>query len=592
MAIQNFTNSSLVSYTKISPNKTSNRTHIIDTITIHCVVGQCTVEALGALFADSSVSASSNYGIGYDGKIGMYVEEKDRSWCSSNSSNDDRAITIEVASDTTHPYAVKDVAYESLIILVADICKRNNIKKLRWKADKSLIGQVDKQNMTVHRWFANKACPGDYLYERHGDIAKRVNELLGVVEVNLEGAPSTGSDADNLKIWNYLLKEIKNPYGVAGLMGNLYAESALRSNNMEDSHQKKLGYNDQTYTEAVDDGGYDNFVTDSVGYGLAQWTYRTRKQALLNYAKEQGKTISDITMQLEFLINELKNLFKNVYSDLKNAESVKEASNSVLLKFERPADQSENMQNIRANYGLKFYELYADKTSTFIPKFELGQEVKLVKDATYYDGKEIPSWVFNMKLYVRAINGENITISTLASGAITGIVKEKNLIAYSAPTAKPEPVVPKPEPEKPVSHFAIGEEVTLVKGAKYTNGAELPAWLYNKPIYVRAINGNVITISYLKTGAITGNVDEKYLSKKIEYGVNPIKPDPVKQTLKVGDKVKLATDATYYNGQKIPAWVFKMPLYVRQISGENITISTLKIGPVTGIVNQKYIVKV
>lgn len=174
-----YTNSSLVSYTKISPNRTSPRNHVIDTISIHCVVGQCTVQSLGNVFASSARQASSNYGIGYDGKIGMYVEEKDRSWCTSSASNDHRAITIEVASDTKHPYAVTDKALSALIELLVDICKRNNIKELKWKGDKSLIGQVDKQNMTVHRWFAKKSCPGDYLYNLHGDIAKRVNEKLG-----------------------------------------------------------------------------------------------------------------------------------------------------------------------------------------------------------------------------------------------------------------------------------------------------------------------------------------------------------------------------------------------------------------------------
>lgn len=177
---EGYTNSPLVDYVKISPNRTSPRNHKIDTITIHCVVGQCSVETLGNVFAPSSRQASSNYGIGYDGKIGMYVEEKDRSWCSSNSANDNRAITIEVASDTEHPYAVNDKAYAALIELLVDICKRNNIKELKWKGDKSLIGQVDKQNMTVHRWFANKSCPGDFLYERHGAIADAVNKKLGV----------------------------------------------------------------------------------------------------------------------------------------------------------------------------------------------------------------------------------------------------------------------------------------------------------------------------------------------------------------------------------------------------------------------------
>lgn len=171
-------NSPLVSYKKISPNRTSPRNHKIDTITIHCVVGQCSVETLGDVFAPPSRKASSNYGIGVDGRIGMYCEEKDRSWCSSSGINDNRAITIECASDTTHPYAINDKVYKALIELLVDICKRNNIKELKWKDDKSLIGQPDKQNMTVHRWFANKSCPGDYIYSRLGQIASEVNTKL------------------------------------------------------------------------------------------------------------------------------------------------------------------------------------------------------------------------------------------------------------------------------------------------------------------------------------------------------------------------------------------------------------------------------
>jgi len=182
-------NSPLVSYTKISPNKTSPRNHAIDTITIHCVVGQCSVETLGNVFAPASRQASSNYGIGVDGRVGMYCEEKDRSWCSSSGANDHRAITIEVASDTTEPYAVNAKAYASLIDLLVDICQRNGIKKLLWKADKSLIGKPEQQNMTVHRWFANKSCPGTYLYERHGQIAEEVNKRLGAVDTPKDPEP-------------------------------------------------------------------------------------------------------------------------------------------------------------------------------------------------------------------------------------------------------------------------------------------------------------------------------------------------------------------------------------------------------------------
>ena len=142
-------NSPLVNYTRISPNKTSPRRNKIDTITIHCVVGQCSVETLGNIFAPTSRQASSNYGVGTDSKIGMYVEEKDRSWCTSSAANDNRAITIEVASDTKHPYAVNDKAYAAMLDLVTDICRRNGIKKLVWSTDKNkrmnhLDGQYDR----------------------------------------------------------------------------------------------------------------------------------------------------------------------------------------------------------------------------------------------------------------------------------------------------------------------------------------------------------------------------------------------------------------------------------------------------------------
>ena len=185
-------NSPLVNYTKISPNKSSPRNHKIDTVTIHCVVGQCSVETLGNVFAPTSRQASSNYGIGYDGRIGMYVEEEDRSWCSSNAANDNRAITIEVASDTKEPYAVNARAYAALIDLLVDICKRNGIKELVWSTNKAdRVNHKNGCNMTVHRDYANKSCPGTYLYERHAQIASEVNKRLG--STNIKPAPEKPS---------------------------------------------------------------------------------------------------------------------------------------------------------------------------------------------------------------------------------------------------------------------------------------------------------------------------------------------------------------------------------------------------------------
>lgn len=174
-------NSPLVTYTKISPNRTSPRNHEIDIVTIHCVVGQLTAKAIANLdvFTETRYQSSCNYAVGCDGSIALIVPEGDRSWCSSNRENDHRAITIEVASGTKPPYTVTAAAYEALIRLLTDICMRHpNMNGLRWKGDKSLIGQPDKQNMTVHKWFANKDCPGEYLYSRHAKIAAEVNARL------------------------------------------------------------------------------------------------------------------------------------------------------------------------------------------------------------------------------------------------------------------------------------------------------------------------------------------------------------------------------------------------------------------------------
>lgn len=199
-------NSPLVDYTLISPNKTSPRNHEIDTVTIHCVVGQCSVETLGSIFAQPSRRASANYGIGKDGRIGMYVEEKDRSWCSSSYENDNRAITIEVASDTTHPYAVTDEAYAALIELVTDICRRNNIKKLVWSENKNdRVNHRNGCNMTVHRDYANKSCPGDYLYKRHGEIAAEVNR-----RINNEVEDDTMNTTEFKKLYMEMRKELQD----------------------------------------------------------------------------------------------------------------------------------------------------------------------------------------------------------------------------------------------------------------------------------------------------------------------------------------------------------------------------------------------
>ena len=209
-----FTDSPMVVHTRLSPNCSKPRNNIIDMIAIHVVAGNCSIETIGNIFAPTTAKASSNYGIGSDGRVGMYVQEKDRSWCTSSSAIDNRAITIEVANtEAKHPWPVSEKAYAALIELCADICRRNNIKKLVWIPDKNNYG-----NMFVHRWTANKACCGDYLYERHGEIAEAVNQKIGgeltVDQYNellkkIEGQATTIKDLnDKIEAQNKLISDL------------------------------------------------------------------------------------------------------------------------------------------------------------------------------------------------------------------------------------------------------------------------------------------------------------------------------------------------------------------------------------------------
>ena len=179
-------------------------------------------------------------------------------------------------------------------------------------------------------------------------IQARVNELLA--------KPKEIKDKPKF-IWDYLMAKINNPYGVAGLMGNMQAESGLNPKNMQNSFEKKLGFTDETYTAAVDSGAYGRFTEDGIGYGICQWTAKQRKTNLYNSRK--NRSIGDLEMQLDFLWKELSTSYKTVLERLKTSLSVREASDFVLTKFERPRDQSESVKAVRASYGQTFYDKYA-----------------------------------------------------------------------------------------------------------------------------------------------------------------------------------------------------------------------------------------
>lgn len=358
--------SSLVGYLKFVKNYTPMSNKVNKKITIHHQAGRNTPEQLANMF-NGSRQASSQYGISNDGVISQMVREKDRAWTSGGKAtkyvkypnqgpaNDCEAITIEVANSTFDPtWEISDKAYKALINLCADICIRNNI-----------VPSYDGTNtatFTEHQMFAATACPGPYIHSKMpqivADVKIKMQELGKPAADPKPSSVKPTSTFDEKKTWDHIMSYVGNPYGVAGLMGNLYAESGLRSNNLQNSYETKFGFNDEAYTEAVDNGKYKNFVNDSAGYGLAQWTYYSRKQNLLNYALFKKVSIGDLQMQLEYLQIELGG-YKGVLDGLKNAKSVKEASDIVLTKFEKPSDQSASVKNKRAAYGQTYFDKYA-----------------------------------------------------------------------------------------------------------------------------------------------------------------------------------------------------------------------------------------
>lgn len=470
-------NSPLVSYTKISPNSTNPRKSTIKKITIHHMAGNLTVETCGNVFAPTSRQASSNYGIGTDGRVGMYVEEKNRAWTSSNADNDNQAVTIEVANDVVGGnWHVSDVALNKLIDLCVDICKRNGIPALNFTGNKN-------GNLTMHKWFAATACPGPYLESKFPYIASEVNKKLNTASPSVPTpAPKPDGSAEQ-RIWNFLKGKGLNDYAVAGVMGNLYAESGLNPCNLQNTYNTKLGMSDAEYTAAVDNGSYTNFVRDSAGYGLAQWTYWSRKEALLNFAKAQRASIGSLEMQLAFLWDELSKSYASVVAALKSATSVQAASTAILTQYERPADQSTAAQNKRAGFGKTYYDKYA-KASTPTPAPTNPTTGCKVGDIVNFSGGPVYSSA-NAATAAHTRNASRCKVTQVYNGkhpyhcisedgkGVYGWVDAANVGAASASSPK----------------IAVGSTVRIT-GDKYATGQGIPGWVKKSTHTVSQINGS------------------------------------------------------------------------------------------------------
>lgn len=261
---KDMSNSPLVSYTKLSPNHSGQRTHSIDRITPHCVVGQLSAESICGCFTSTSRQASCNYGIGTDGKIALCVEEKNRSWCSSSNANDQRAVTIECASDLKEPYAMNDKVYASLVNLCVDICKRNGKKKLLWLGDKNKTlnysPKSDEMVLTVHRWFANKSCPGNWLYGRLGNLAAEVTKRLGGTSSTTPSTPAKETLYRVRKTW----ADSKSQLGAYKVLDNAKKKADENPGYSVFDESGKVVYSGKTSTPAQTFKPYLVKVTTSV----------------------------------------------------------------------------------------------------------------------------------------------------------------------------------------------------------------------------------------------------------------------------------------------------------------------------------------
>ena len=475
-------------------------------------------------------------------------------------------------------------------------------------------------------------------------------------------------------IWDFLKKEGFSDFGVAGLMGNLDAESALRPNNLQDTYSRSLGLSDTEYTAKVDNGTYTNFVRDSAGYGLAQWTYWSRKENLLNYAKSKKKSIGDLEMQLEFLVQELKTSYKNsVYNILVNATTVQQASDVVLMNFERPANAAAQKSK-RAAIGQVYYDKYAkgvENTTMATNTYKKGQKTKLSENfnSSEFDchGSGCCSeTIINPKLveYVQQIRdhfGKSITVTsgyrcpthnksvggatgsrhskgdaadivvsgvaprevakyaesigikgiglyeTSADGHFTHVdtrdVKsfwygqnEAKRTTFGGSTPAPTPT-PAPQPSINNDVLSIGDTGEDVRELQewlvklgYNVGSKGPDGDFGSKTYAAVIDFQ--RKHNLKDDGIVGPLTKNAIKEAIDMmDENVIVPEVEELKLEVGAEVMLTKDAVFTNGKSVASWLFGKKLYVRKVNGDNVTVSTVQSGAVSGVVDKKYLKK-
>lgn len=391
---------------KFNFNKgTANR---IKYIVIHYTGSVGSAEANARYFANGDRGASAHYFVGYDGEVYQSVEDENIAWhCGSKNykhkkCRNSNSIGIEMCTKTTgstryadENWFFEDATVESAVELTKELMKKYS---------------VPKENILRHYDVTGKTCPAPYVFNsgKHtwDEFLRRISET--------EGEDMAIKSNEEI-IWDYLYERFHNPYAVAGIMGNLKAESNLNPKNVQNSFEKKYG-DDESYTRAVDSKSRskDEFAHDGAGYGLAQWTYWTRKKALYEYVANKMVSIGDFNAQLEFLYREIigNAALSKVLTDVK---SVKEASDMFLHLFEKPKDQSKAVEDKRAGYGIEIFKKYA------------GEQEELVKTEPETELAEYKVRVSIPNLNIRLGLGTNYGITGNYTGVgVFTIVEEKD----------------------------------------------------------------------------------------------------------------------------------------------------------------------
>lgn len=412
-------------------------------------------------------------------------------------------------------------------------------------------------------------------------------------------------------IYNKLLVAIKNPYGVCGLMGNLKAESNLMANNLQNTYSKKFGLTDAEYTKKVDDGSYTNFVRDSAGYGLAQWTYWSRKQNLIDYAKSVGKSIGDEDMQIEFLLKEIK-AYTSVWKVLLNACSVREASDVVLTQYERPANQSESVKIKRASYGTEFYEQFycggategKEETKVGFTNSPLVGYTNVTSKKTKNRANAIdritPHCIVGQWTAKKGCDYFATTDRDCSSNYVIGCdgviglsVDEKDRSWCSSSSANDNRAVTiecASDAAEPYAFRDIVYEklIELCTDICKRYGKKKLLWFNDKNTalnYKPKADEMVLTVHrwfaakscpgtwmYSRMGDLAAKVTAKLSGTAVQQPTT--QPEQSTQTagFKSGDIVVIAANATYYSGKAIPSWVKAKKWIVKSASGDRIVI--------------------